>query len=774
LASTEDQLALAEVERRSAEGVSGVPALLTLLAHHSWNVRRAVVASLSRGDEPSLAEMCRSLVGSRTNEPVIAGLVDALTAAASADAEPLVRQLLNDEDPAVLCDAIQILGRRQDAASCARLIELTEHPDDNVALASIEALGRIGGTAAVDKLIQLAEGSNFFRVFPALELLGRSREARALPTLQRLLKQPVYATEAARAIGRIGSLAGVAALVQAMKAGPESVLRVGALALVAIQDYAAHSIGPASAVSRTVREHDGPTLREKVARAMSFADDAETVALGRVLIWLANEDTVADFVRLLGGAKEISALALEGLAELSAFGDPRVLAALESGTSELRVRLLPSLMGVAAASQATVACLEDEQPAVRALACHALARGREVSAVPRLFALLTDPDLGVVHAAVGAIQSLGSSETEQLALKAVKSEHAAERRAALRIITYFGYDSSLELCLEALRGDDEKLRDIALSGLPALDDPSVPALLATAAQHTSARTRASALRAIGHLRLTPDTQAALLRSLEDADAWVRYYACQALGKLGVVSALPLIRERLEDPAGQVKMAAVEALAALPGDEALDALARAAASSDADIRRAAVVGAGERADPKLRPLLVSALTSPDVSIRLVAVSSIARFEGAESALAAAATDDPDVAVRGAALALLASRSDSAATRTLLGLLVQDPESTAVIAALSRDVDERIAVIVPELENASDARARALLAVLSRSQSHQARSALDLAFASRNVAARRAAARVLSLLLDDAAKSSLARAATSDPDAEVRRICAAAMA
>ena len=704
---------------------------------------------------------------------MVAGLVDALSGA-TADAGPLVRQLLNDPNPAVLCDALQILGRRQDAAATPRLIELTNHVDDNVVLAAIEALGRVGGVAALDRLIELAEGDNFFRVFPAIELLGRSRETRALQPLQRLLKQPLYATEAARAIGRIGNLGGAAALVQAMESGPESVLRVGALSLVAIHDYAVHSIGPASAVARTVREHAGRTLRDKITRAMAFADDAETVALGRVLIWLGNEDSVGEFLRLLGGAEEFAALALEGLAELSAFGDPRVLSALENGTSELRARLLPSLMGVAAASQATVACLDDEQPAVRALACHALARGREIAAVPRLFELLTDTDLGVVHAAVGAIQSLGSAETERLALTAVHSMNASEQRAALRIVTYFGYDATLELCRQALAQEAERLRDIALGGLPALDDPSVAGLLIEAARHASARTRASAIRALGHVALSASTETALEQALQDPEAWVRYYACQSLGKLRIVSALPLILAKLDDPAGQVKMAAVEALAALPGDEALQALMRAADSADPEIRRAAIVGAGERAEPALRPLLVAALASADASMRLVAVSSLARFENTDAELSEVAADDRDAAVRSAAIGHLASRSDHSATRSLIGLVARHPESAAFSAALAQDVDERIATILAQLETAEDPLARALLAVLSRSQSQQGRAALDVAFSSHNVAARRAAARVLRLVLDDAAKSALARAATADADDEVRRLCAAAMA
>lgn len=769
LGSSADQVALREVERLGSQGAGAVVELLALLAHHSWGVRRAVVATLSQGNPQTLAELCRLLLESRTNEPVLAGLVDALSLA-SASAEPLVRGLLNDERAPVLCDAIQISGRRRDAASAPRLIELTNHPDDNVALSAIEALGRIGGDASVDRLIELAEGSNFFRVFPAIELLGRSREARALPALQRLLQQPLYATEAARAVGRIGSLAGVAALVKAMEAGPEALLRVGALG---IQEAAAHGVGSTAAVSRTVRQHAGRALRDKVARAMGFADDAEAVALGRLLIWLANEESISDFVRLLGGAEEISALAVEGLSELAALGDPRVLEALANGTSELRARLLPSLMGVAAASEATLACLSDEQPAVRALACHALARGREISATPRLFSLLTDADLGVVHAAVGAIQSLGSAETEARAMAAFQSANPSERRAALRIITYFGYDASLPLCLEALRSDDEKLRDIALGGLPALDAASVPDIVAGAARHVSPRTRASALRALGHIALSPSTEAVLRAALDDSDPWVRYYACQSLGKLRVVEALPVIRARLADAAGQVKMAAVEAIAALPGEAARLALSEAASSSDLEVQRAAVVGVGERAEPELRPMLAAALASPDASIRLVAVSSIARFDDSAPELGAAA-NDKDPAVRGAALGILASRTDSAASRTLVGLLARQPESQPVVSALGQHLDSRIATILAQLETANEALARSLLSVLSRSQSEPGRAALDVAFASPNLAARRAAARVLSLIFDDSAKSSLARASQADSDAEVRRLCAAALA
>lgn len=774
LVSRDDARLLQEVARLSAQGADGVRGLLELFKARSWTVRRAVVTALEGQDAAGLRKLTCALVEQRSHEPTIAGIVDALSGAA-ADADELVRRLLHNATPAVLCDAIQIVGRRRDPSAVRRLIELTAHVDDNVVLAAVEGLGRVGGVEAVERLLELAEGGNFFRAFPSIEVLGNAREARALPALQRLLKTPLYAPEAARALGRIGALSAVPALVQAAATAPDSLLRVLAHSLGAIQEAVEQNVGPGAAVSRTVLEHGSPTLRAKVTRALSQADGADAAALGRVLIWLADEESVDDLIPLLAGAADLSALAVEGLCKLGALDDPRVLSALETGSSELRARLLPVLGGIAAANAAILTCLKDPQASVRTLACHALARGTAKSAVSELFELLRDPDLGVVHAAVGAIQSLGSDETQRRALHLARSSDAAERRAALRIVLYFGYPGSRELALEALSTSDERLRDVALGGLPALDDDDgVSAILIAAALHESPRTRASAVRALGHTALSPQVEQALSSAHADPDPWVRYYACQSQGRLRIASAVPQLIARLDDPAGQVKMAAVEALAAIPDPAAAEALRAAAASENHDLQRAAIIGMGTRPDAALRPVVAAALSSRDPAIRLVATSSIAAFAQAEVELRQVAVSDSDAAVRNAAIELLASRDDAAATSALVHVLEADPSSRAASAALSRTIDRRIPTLLELLTPAGEGLARALVGVLSRAESRAARAALDAAFLSSNVSARRAAARALSAILDDAARSSLARAATLDSDREVRRVCAAAIA
>lgn len=773
LTSASDQVILAQIAALAAQGESGLSQLLGLFQHRSWAVRRGVVAALASADTASIKRLTDVLARERAHEPTIAGIVDALCAAPpSADA--LMRTLLSASAVAVLCDGAQIVGRRRDRAAVPRLIELSEHVDDNVVLAAIEALGRIGGVEATERLLALAGGNNFFRAFPAIQVLGVARETRAVPLLRNLLQNPLYAPEAARALGRIGNGPAADALVATLGHAPDSLLPIVAAGLVAIQNAGEPSSSTHSAVNRAVRQHGGAALRARVMRALALASGDDAVTLGRLLIWLADEESVADFLPLLGSSDEMSDLAVEGLRRLSALEDPRVLSVLETGSSEVRARLLPALSGVSAAAHAVARCLDDEQANIRAMACHALARGRATAEVPRLFRMLADDDLGVVHAAVSAIQSLGSQETETLALATVRDAVGGARQAALRIAMYFGYPSSLKLALSAIDSDDERLREIALSGLPALEDPSATEALLGATRHSSARTRASAVRALGQVARSEEVKTVLIERLADSDAWVRYYACQSLGKLQATAALAHIVGRLDDPAEQVKMAAVEALALLTGDAAAQALLHAADSDNPEVRRAALVGMGTRRDTRHRAALEQAVRSSDQATRLVALSSLAQFPETEAELERVASDDTNAGVRKAAVELLATRDDVRATSALVRLLKRDPERPETQAALAQHLEQRLPTLLGMLGDAEPALAAALVALVVRCESPACRAALDVAFESDNAFVRRAVARALSGIWDDAAKANLARAATLDADAQVRQICAAALA
>src|SRR5262249_61332797 len=92
---------------------------------------------------------------------------------------------------------------------------------------------------------------------------------------------------------------------------------------------------------------------------------------------------------------------------------------------------------------------------------------------------------------------------------------------------------------------------------------AVDAILGAAA-HPSPKTRAAAMRALGQVPVDPRVAPTLRAGLGDVDPWVRYYACQALGRRRDVGSIDGLMRPPDHPAGQVRVPVVEALAHLPG------------------------------------------------------------------------------------------------------------------------------------------------------------------------------------------------------------------
>jgi HEAT repeat protein len=499
------------------------------------------------------------------------------------------------------------------------------------------------------------------------------------------------------------------------------------------------------------------------------------MALIQVLSWIGEEGTVPHLLALLDVPGAVAEGAVASLRRLLGSAESQLIEALRTGSSARRRLLVPLLAGQIAASAELAACLDDEDATVRALACDALARCGDTRRVAVLFTLLSDQDLRVSQAALAAVQSLGSAETKELALRAAHAENPQLRAAALRILGYFAYPEGLSLLIEASRDSDESLRLAALSGLPLMDAPSALSALLTARGHRSPRTRAAALRALGQIPGNRQVVGALLESLRDPDPWVRYYACQSLGKARDESTTEAIAALLADDSGQVRVAAVEALAHLGGERAFGVLASLMHTEDPDLFRAALVGLGiSKRKEALKPLRLAAI-SPTAATRLVALSALGELGLLESVpILANAAEDSDPGVRTAAESFLAAHPHPAASSELLRLLSRNPGRESLIQALARPIEGRVEALLAALGFADDALAAALVSALSRMNSEAANAGLRAAFAAESPAARRAAAAALVASADPLAKQAIELGALNDSDAEVRRICSAYLA
>ncbi len=771
--TADEQERIALVDRHASAGA--IHALLPMLADPSWTVRRAVVASLAASGDEAVGPLCALLRNERDSEARIAAAVDAMVAS-NGYADEAAAQLASEANPAVVADAAQILGRRRAQTALPTLMRLLKHSDDNVAVSAVEALGRIGGRAAVESLIELVGSRNFFRTFPAVDVLGRSGDPRAVAPLAALLADPHYALEAARALGRTGERTAVAPLTALLATSSHASVRIAAVALHELYHRHRERFGLTTPLDDALRRAvDAPVVTRRLAGSLVGADPAEQAAVAHLMGVLRDDAAVPTLMTLLEEPPLVATAAAEALERLGGAEDEELVRELGSADSARRVLLLPLARRTSTAAAVSV-CLGDPDAAVRAAACEALARIGNPTVVASLFTQLADENPRVSQAAVGAVQSLGSADTERLALAAARSANATERRAALRILSYFGYASALPIFAAAIAGDDARARDIAVHGLPFVDDPRAMEHLLAATRASSERLRGAAMRALGQSRGgDPRVTSALLRGLADDDAWVRYYAIQSLGRLGVEAAASAISARVADPAGQVRVAAIEALSHLRGEIAFAALRAAAGADDADLRRAALVGLGLSRRAEAEGILLAAAVDLDPATRLVAVSAVADFEGAEAlAVLERAARDPDESVRTAAIGFLAPRPGREATEALIRLLAGPTERERVLRALAIFTSEHLAGILFALKNADDELASSLVSALVRMRRPEANMALVDAFSLPNARARKAIASGLAAISSSEAALTLQRAARGDSDPEVRRIAALLLA
>jgi HEAT repeat protein len=772
--SPEDRARVDRVEALARSGADGVRPLLDLLVDPSWAVRRAVVAALASVGDPAVDGLREILVSRRDHEGRLAAAVDALVASRGLVDAKMIELATNGTAPPIVCDAVQVLGRRRARDAVALLATLATHTDDNVAVGSIEALGRIGGVDTVDPLIAAVEARHFFRTFPAIDALGRTGDTRAVSSLKALLGEPLYAPEAARALGRTGHESAVAALAALLtKPATLALVRTAAVALADLRERYEARFGDNEAIRRALPESVDPASASgRIIESLPGVGPSELVAIARVLGWLGDDLAIAHLVDMVMLDPPVGSAAADALRRVGPRATPQLLHAIRESDSIRRLRLLPIIGYASGSITDLLVCLDDPEADVRVRACEALARLGNPAAVSALFRLIGERDGRVSQAAAAAIQSLGSLETKRLALEQARSTDTRTRRAALRIISYFGYPEGLDVLIAAMQDDDEKIREAAIYGLPLVDDPKGTDALLAAVTHEAPRTRAAVMRALGQTSNAAIVQDALRTGLADRDAWVRYYACQSLGRLKVDAACEVIVTLMADPSGQVRVAAVEALAHLRDPRAGAALAEAARSDDADMRRAALLGLGIGRRPESVQILREAASAQDSATRLVAIGALSEFESADVVPTLAhAVSDPDEAVRSAAIGYLSTRPGADATAALLGQLGNAAIRERILEALAVAADDRVDGVLAALETSDDERSPVLVAALTRMRRPSSQAAIAAALAFDNVHARRAAAAALAAIGTREARDALLRAGAADPDADVRRICAA---
>jgi HEAT repeat protein len=764
---------IGRVRQLAQLGTESVALLIEQLDDSSWVVRRAIVDVLARLGDTPVASLCASLRERRDNESRLAAVTDTLVAS-TGDVDVAVLELTRDSDPAVVVDAVQILGRRRSKRAIGILARLSEAENDNVAVSAIEALGRIGGKAAVDSLVKAVRSGRFFRAFPAIDVLGRTGDPRAVPPLAELLKEPLYAQEAARALGRTGDPAALEPLVSLLLRPSSMLVRVAAVAIVELLSTYESWYGASTTLDLMVRRHAAAESVRHLLAALPEASPPEQEALCKVLGALGREEALLELAARLDATAKVASAAAQALKKLGRPGETNLLAALRDGNSARRALVLGVLGPRGVEVDDLIACLRDPDGGVRARTCEILGKLGDRRAVAPVFELLGDPNARVSQAAVGALHALGGEVTERLALQAARNGDRRRKRDALRLIGYFGYKSALDVLKATATEEDEQLREVALTSLGFVEDEEALAFLVERARDANVKTRSAAIRALANAELVR-VEPILRAALDDPEPWVRYYAAQALGRLHADSAAERLAAMLEDPAGQVRVAAIEALSQLASSLATSALSAGAKSVDLDIRRACLMGLSNARSPELLPVVLDATLDRDAATRLVAVSALAAFDATRAIerLGELAASDADQSVRSAALSALADRPGQEATRALISLLGAPELESRARDALSSPAPGRIDGILAALNIADEELAAMLASCLARMRTPEALLALSSALALPSAVARKAAVITAAAVGTRPLLEALSKRAGNDADPEVGRIIASVL-
>jgi len=421
-----------------------------------------------------------------------------------------------------------------DGAVAALVAVLRDEDDVGWRNAVVEALSRIGKPAVGALLSELdsAGGQHKFVV----DILGAIGDESAVERLVALLSDPDanLRMAAAEALRDIGSASAQTALRSCLSS--EDIQ----LRLAAVDGLA--ELSAAVPLAEIVPNLDRVILRKASLRLLGWSRDRRALdPLVEALIDTRRPMRVTAIVAAANLLEHLKARDEEA---------PRVACVLsEEALANVRAELSTPSVEARRGAAALLGCAQDAE------------------SVPRLAALLDDPDVGRVCAE--AIAAIGSAATDGM----VAAARAAEGEGRIAIFDLvgsarFGGAAVEEVLVEAVDDDDEEVAATAARTLGEVAGasnlaPVLSALRAALERLGAAEVASAAATAVGRLGsrgLAPDARRWLEQSIDAGEAEVRAASALALAALKDPGVVETLAAHLTDEDAYARLAAIRALA----------------------------------------------------------------------------------------------------------------------------------------------------------------------------------------------------------------------
>ena len=282
-----------------------------------------------------------------------------------------------------------------------------------------------------------------------------------------------------------------------------------------------------------------------------------------------------------------------------------------------------------------------------------------------------------------------------------------DRCYAAKTLGVLGDTSAIPALVQCLRDEDIDVSIDAAEALGRIGNASaIPALLNSLTHVPSGEVKTAVVNALGQIGGS-DVIVPLLEiakncpdnmdwdDTEDWDAWwdMQLLAVEALGRMRVTEAIPVLANILEDEEGQAIESEVLTALALIGGEGDNVLLQRLTSSSPRERRRAASALALSKSPEVHKALAYALTDRESEVRVAALRALGKLGASQYIdIILRCLKDPDPAVRGVTIEVTADLSITQdnvdRVREKLAPLLTDSSPvvrSATLAALHRTID-----------------------------------------------------------------------------------------
>ena len=745
----------------------------------NWQLRGLAVRNLrQRATTAEIAHLLDTLRRGYQDLNVVSSALQVL--AANRDVISPLIELLSDPQPDLRMHAALALGNVGDPVAVPALISALDDEEPNVRFHAIEALGAIGAGDAVDRLADIARSGDFFLSFPAVAALGRTDDPRVASALTSLLDDELLRPAVVDTLAQTGDEDAVAPLVAVLNRGidPDGVAQIAA-ALDRIRAREDDTFGAGAHIVDLARR----ALSVSGIRALASAVEQNRQPLRSLITVLGWSGSAAleTLIRVVG-VSEVAAEAADALTSIGSEAVEALIDQLTAGDRPSRIAAA-SLLGGLADTRAVpplMAALGGVDAELTTAAAGALARLGDPAALDPLLALFGHEQATVRQAAIAAVNSVGADATAAKVCPLLEDADARVRACAVRVAGYFGFGECISTMFRLLADPDEDVRRAVIEQLPILGDPrALPTLIGLLAGETP-RNRAAAAHALRHAD-GPAVTEALTRALDDEDAWVRYFAADAIGPRAGIEAAPVLTHLAQsDRAPHVRIAALRALTIVDAVIAGEIAAPLVDDCDPEVGAEALTSVASSSHPQADDLLEHAIKSGDPFKRRAAIRALAARPTAHAAelLAwAAGLDDspelPRLLIDSLAqMAAVDNDTPRKAAVTALTTLATTAETRDAALRSLAGLPERVVPDLAEALRGSRTKTKlTMVEALARMRHPRASEALRIALHDKDPAVRRAAIAAFGRLGTRAAAEDVSRLTTADPDPRVRRLAEA---